>query len=62
MPRTCSSTALIALPFCFEHVEVGAEHLHRERALEARLRLVDRVLGRLRVVEGDAGEGLRASR
>ena len=59
MPRTFSSTALIALPLLLEHVEVGAEDLHRERALEAGLGLVDRVFGRLGVVEGDAGEGLQ---
>ena len=40
-----------------EHGEIRAEELHVERALESRLRLVHRVLGRLRVVEVDAGKG-----
>ena len=45
------------LALLLERVEVRPEHLHRERALQAGLGLVDRVLGRLGVVEGDAGEG-----
>ena len=43
--------ALICAPLCLEQRRVGAEHLHVERALEARQRFVDRVFGRLRVVE-----------
>src|SRR5205085_5960237 len=42
--------------FLFEDGEVRAEHLHVEGRLETRERLVDRILGRLRVVEGDAGK------
>ena len=38
--------------------EVGTEDLHREGALQSRFRLVHRILGRLRVVEDDAGERL----
>src|SRR6185312_1642905 len=45
-------------PLFLEDVEIGAEHLHIERAFETGLRLIDGVLGRLRVVERDAGESL----
>ena len=37
-----------------QHVQVGSVDLHRQRALEARQRLVHRVFGRLRVVENHA--------
>ena len=50
------------LALLLERAEIGAEHLHRKRALQARLGLVDGVLGRLGVVEGDSREGLRACR
>ena len=51
------STRLIARPFASSTCEVRTEHLHRQRALEPGLRLVDGVLGRLGVVEDDAGKG-----
>ena len=41
-----------------EHREVTSEHFHVEGALETRLRLIDRVLGRLRIVERDARKHL----
>ena len=50
------------LALLLERLQVGAEHLDGQRALQAGLRLVHRIFGRLGVVEGDAGECLRACR
>ena len=62
MPGTRSMHRLdLRAPSASSSGEVGAEDLHVERALEPGLRLVDRVLGRLRVVERDARETPRAS-
>ena len=52
---------LDGLAFLLQHIEVGAEDLHRQRAFQAGLGFIDRVLGRLGVVEDDAGKGLPAS-
>ncbi len=45
------------LALLLERVEVRAEDLHRQRALQAGLGLIDRILGRLGIVEDDAGKG-----
>ncbi len=56
MPRTRSRICLISLPFCCSVLQIVAENLYRQRALQAGLRLVDRVFRRLRIVERDARE------
>ena len=43
--------------FAFEHVQIFAEDLDGERALEAGEGFIDGVFGGLRVVEDHAGEG-----
>ena len=62
MPGTPADRAWHGFGLRLERLEVRPEDLHGQRALEPGLRLVDRVLGRLRVVEDDAGERLAASR
>ena len=62
MPADVFQNALDRLALGLERIEVGAEYLHRKRALEARFGLIDRVLGGLRVVEGDARKILAACR
>ena len=57
MPRHAVQHPLDRPPLRLQHLEVGTEDLHRQRALEPGLGLVDRVLGGLGVVEGDAGKG-----
>ena len=52
---------LDGLALLLQRVQVGAEHLDGQRALQARFRLVDRIFRRLGVVESDSGECLRAS-
>ena len=54
------SSAALLRP-SFERLEIGAENLDRQRALETGLGLVHRIFGRLRVVEDDAGKRRRAS-
>ena len=51
--------ALHGVRLGLERREIGAENLHGEGALEAGLRFVHRVLGRLGVVEDDAGKCLQ---
>ena len=47
------------LALVLQRVQVGPEDLDRQRALQPGLRLVDRVLRRLGVVEDDAGKRLQ---
>ena len=48
----------MALPFLLQGIQIGAENLDGQGAFQAGFRLVHRVLGRLGVVEVDAGKGL----
>jgi hypothetical protein len=47
----------MALPFCFERLQVGAEDFDGQGAFQARFRLVHRILRRLGVIENDSGKG-----
>ena len=41
-----------------ERIQIGAEYFDGQGAFQARFRLVDRILGRLGVIENDSGKGL----
>ena len=56
-PGVWSSTRLISTALLSQHVQVGAEDLDGQRALEPGEGFVDGVFGRLRVVEDHAGIG-----
>ena len=59
MPRTCCRMCFDGLALLLQRLQVGAEYLDRQRALQAGLGLVHRVLGRLGVVEVDARKCLQ---
>src|SRR4051812_32497088 len=52
-PLDTAQHALDLASLLFEHVQVGSEDLHVERALQTGLGFVDRVLGGLGVVESN---------
>ena len=58
MPRTCSSTCLMALPFCSSVFRLEPNTLTASALFKPGLGLVHGVFRRLGVVEGDAGKRL----
>ena len=51
--------ALDRFALLLKGIEVGPEHLHRQRAFQAGLGFIHGIFGRLGVIEDDAGEGLQ---
>ena len=58
MPRTCLQDLLDGFALLLQRIQIGAEDLDGQSALQAGFRLIHRVLRRLGVVEIDSGECL----